>query len=67
MVFVGEDFEGWGKKKKADDGLSERQGETANSMLPLHHQVCLGFLLRAFHDNQLFRSGSLLGCRPPEI
>lgn len=30
-----------------------------------HHQVCFGFLLRAFHDDQCAGRGSLLGATDP--
>lgn len=39
----GRDFKGWGKKTKADDGLRERQGETANLMPPLASSGVFGF------------------------
>lgn len=54
-----------GEKSKANDKRREGWWGEGGLGEGQHHQVCFGFLLRAFHDDQCAGRGSLLGATDP--
>lgn len=66
---MAETLEGFGKeigeKSKANDKRREGWWGEGRMGEGQHHQVCFGFLLQAFHDDQCAGRGSLLGATDP--